>query len=229
MSKKALAIIILISVPIFNFSQTFKIHKNDGTVQNFDVNDIDSITYHDAAPFHCGEKILYEEKTYETVLIGDQCWFKQNLDVGSSTPVNGQIHKYCYKDQDTNCTKYGGLYYWDDAIEFLNSNGTKGICPAGWRIPSESDFMILKTTVNDDGNTLKAVGEGTGDGIGTNTSGFSALLVEHRLLVHAYFWSSTATSADGATRMALHKDSNKIGLGHNNKEENVFSIRCLRN
>lgn len=45
----------------------------------------------------------------------------------------------------------------------------QGICPTGWHIPSQTEFQTLSTTtVDSNGNAVKAVGQGTG----TNTSGF---------------------------------------------------------
>ena len=61
-----------------------------------------------------------------------------------------------------------------NAIRF--STGAQGICPDGWHIPTPAQFQTLKTAVNNDGNSLKAIGQGSGSGTGTNTSGFSALL-----------------------------------------------------
>jgi len=46
---------------------------------------------------------------------------------------------------------------------------------AGWHIPSQTEFQTLNTEVINDGNALKAVGQG-----GTNTSGFSVLLSGYR-------------------------------------------------
>ncbi|MCB9250262.1 MAG: hypothetical protein H6613_17780 [Ignavibacteriales bacterium] len=54
------------------------------------------------------------------------------------------------------------------------------MCPNGWHIPSRSEFETLKNEVGSDGNALKAIGEGNGNGLGTNTSGFSALLSSNR-------------------------------------------------
>ena len=58
---------------------------------------------------------------------------------------------------------------------------------------------------------LKAIGQGSGSGHGTNTSGFSALLAGNRsyhgnfnnLVDYAYFWSSTEYSATDAYDMTL--------------------------
>src|ERR1035437_7497296 len=123
--------------------------------------------------------VVYEGKTYNTVAIGDQCWLKENLDVGTQVngsleqTNNGTIEKYCYNNDPANCTTYGGLYQWNEAMQYVTTPGTKGICPTGWHIPTYAELQTLATTVSNDGNALKAVGQGTGSGAGTNTSGFS--------------------------------------------------------
>ncbi len=126
--------------------------------------------------------VTYEGKTYNTVQIGTQCWLKENLNVG--TRVNGvqnqsnnsTIEKYCYNDDEANCNTYGGLYQWNEAMQYSTAPGTRGICPPGWHIPANAEFETLAAAVNNDGNALKAIGQGTGSGQGTDTSGFSALL-----------------------------------------------------
>lgn len=60
------------------------------------------------------------------------------------------------------------------------TRGAKGICPTGWHIPKKTEFDTLTTSVGNNGNSLKAVGQGMGEGTGTDSSGFSALLVDYR-------------------------------------------------
>src|ERR1035438_4575700 len=68
--------------------------------------------------------VTYAGKTYNTVHIGSQCWLKENLDVGTringsnDQKNNGIIEKYCYNDDTANCTKYGGLYQWDEVMQY---------------------------------------------------------------------------------------------------------------
>jgi uncharacterized protein (TIGR02145 family) len=89
--------------------------------------------------------VVYEGKTYNTVAIGNQCWLKENLDVG--TQINGSleqtnnslIEKYCYGDLAANCTTYGGLYQWNEAMQYVTTPGTQGICPIGWHLPTQTD------------------------------------------------------------------------------------------
>ena len=206
--------------------------------------------------------ITYAGQTYHTVQIGTQCWLRENLNVGTmidstkNQTDNNIIEKHCYHDNQNNCATYGGLYQWAEAVQYQNgaTNNTpaspafkgnvQGICPSGWHIPSLTDFAKLDTTVNFNGNALKAVGQGLAKygGAGTNTSGFSALLAGY-LYVESYFyglggsidfWSSTEEDNEdnGAYYMELncmnsHVFSDNI-YGNPADKIWVFSVRCLK-
>jgi len=186
--------------------------------------------------------VLYEGKTYHTVQIGSQCWLKENLNVGTMILVNQNptnnsiIEKYCYNDDSTNCNTYGGLYQWNEAMQYVITQGTQGICPLGWHLPTLAEFQTLSSTVGGDGNALKAVGQGSGGGVGTNTSGFTALLAGDRFFAGdfesldstAYFWSSSEYDATRAGNLDLENDNNLVGLGLNDYKEYGFSVRCLK-
>ena len=183
----------------------------------------------------------YSGKTYHTVAIGDQCWLKENLDIGtridgsSEQTDNGILEKYCYNDSLANCALYGGLYQWNEAMQYETTAGAKGICPTGWHIPTHEEYGTLTAAVSDDGNALKAVGQGTGSGAGTNTSGFSALLAGYRYLgdghfyllgIESYIWSSTEMITLNAYLLSLDLSSSPPYRGSDD-ERNGFSIRCL--
>jgi uncharacterized protein (TIGR02145 family) len=181
-------------------------------------------------------------KVYNTVLIGNQCWLRENLDIGtringSQTQTNNStIEKYCYNDNPSNCNMYGGLYQWDEAMQYVTNQGAKGICPTGWHVPTLSEFMMLGGTVVGDANALKAVLQGTGNGAGTNSSGFTALLAGDRFdngyfenLSHdAYFWSSSNYDETGAGNLNLYYDDDIIYLGLNDDKQYGFSVRCIK-
>ena len=125
------------------------------------------------------DKISYFGKVYNTVKIGNQCWLRENLDVGNMVQLslpqtdNNIIEKYCYNNDAANCTKYGGLYQWDETMLYTKSTSiSSGICPYGFRIPGKADFDTLLLTTNYSSDALLAIGQCTG----TNSSGFSALL-----------------------------------------------------
>lgn len=98
----------------------------------------------------CGDPLDYEGQSYATVEIGGQCWMAENLNVGTmingSTDMtnNGTIEKYCYDDDPTNCATYGGLYKWDEMMQYVTIESTQGICPSGWHLPSDDEFKTLE-------------------------------------------------------------------------------------
>ncbi len=196
--------------------------------------------------------VSYAGKTYNTVQIGDQCWLKENLNVGTMIVSNSEndnqtdnsiIEKYCQNNDETDCETYGGLYQWDEAMQYVTTDGTQGICPDSWHIPTYAEYKTLTEVVGNrissnefsGGNALKAIGQGNGDGNGTNISGFSALLSGRRygngsldgLGYYAYFWSSTINSGY-AHRMFLFHDLDDVIFNHDFKNYG-FSVRCLKN
>ena len=114
--------------------------------------------------------VNYGGQTYHTVQIGNQCWFKENLNVGtmingtSNQSNNSVVEKYCYNNLPANCDTFGGLYQWAEALQYQNGgsmiqfsnprlNGNyKGICPSNWHVSSDQDFCkvtsFLDSTVD---------------------------------------------------------------------------------
>ncbi len=185
--------------------------------------------------------VTYAGKTYNTVLIGSQCWLRENLDVGTmisrrqDQTNDSVIEKYCYNDDTSNCNKYGGLYQWDEAMQYTTAEGARGICPSGWHIPKYAEYVTLRTAVEENGNALKAIGQGTGTEAGTNASGFSALLAGSHGHIGNFtslgfttrLWSSTANSASGAFSLYLNYNAGTILL-YNSIKPDAFSVRCLK-
>jgi uncharacterized protein (TIGR02145 family) len=193
--------------------------------------------------FSCGTSTVdYSGKTYNTVQVGIQCWLKENLDVGTMIQGNadpgnnGTIEKYCYDNNSANCTTYGGLYQWNEAMQYVTTEKAKGICPTGWHIPTQAAFQALVAAVGG-GNKLKREDQGTGSGVGTNTSGFSGLLAGTRYGTGLFgslgyyhdsgFWSSTEDFPGYATTLYLAGDGSDVYLQNEGKGF-AYSIRCLK-
>jgi uncharacterized protein (TIGR02145 family) len=221
-------------------NKTMTIYYNGGTANVVNLANTDSIVI-----FICvASKVNYGGKAYNTVLIGSQCWLKENLDLGimingdqnqtNNTPTN-ILEKYCYDNEPNNCTTYGGLYQWNEAMQYVITQGAKGICPTGWHIPTLVEFQTLAVAVNNDGNSLKAIGQGTEGGAGTNTSGFSALLAGYRnydshfyyLGSYTNFVSSTEVDGNYAFTLDLRGSDSGIRLYEDHKIFG-FSVRCLK-
>jgi uncharacterized protein (TIGR02145 family) len=174
--------------------------------------------------------IDYEGQTYKTIAIGNQCWLKENLNIGSMVNVtidqsnNGIIEKHCYNNDTANCRIYGGYYQWDEAMQYSTTEGTIGICPMGWHLPTWNEFTTLSLTVGANGHDLEEIGQG----FGTNASGFSALLGGASYMgafnffnSAAFFWCSKA-----AYYFELIGDDSTIFGGSINKTVGS-NIRCI--
>lgn len=233
MKKIILCFLILLTTQSL-VAQKIILHRNAGGDQTYQLSSVDSISFQ---PFVCGDDIRYEGKTYGTVLIGTQCWMKENLDVGTminssqNSSNNGIIEKYCHNNDPVKCTVYGGLYDWGETMQYVTSINARGICPEGWHIPKAADFQVLKTTVNNDGNALKEIAQGSGSGAGTNTSGFSALLAGGRWAsnfseqLETYYWQTDKYN------LCLYAFSPSIDLynyGIMYGSGLGFSVRCIK-
>ena len=169
-------------------------------------------------------------KTYKTVKIGSQVWMAENLNYEYN---EGTARSYCYDDDPAMCEKYGRLYTWAAAMDsaaVFSGNGkgcgygktcsatkpVRGVCPAGWHLPSTYEWNILGNFIAKSlfgGNAdsvdyaLKATSDWTefiGETSGSDAFGFGALPAGGRNyngafndnLIGAYFWSSTEKSTD---------------------------------
>lgn len=249
--KIILPLFIAIAISNFLFPQSLIIYKSGGLKDTLDVAVTDSIL---VAPFQCGiNKFKYADKLYNTIQIGTQCWFKENLDAGTRINLNrdqinnGIIEKYCYDDDSSNCAKYGGMYQWAEAVKYQNgttnsispdpafTGNIQGICPGGWHIPTLTEFVTLTGAVGSSGNALKQEDQGTGSGAGTNSSGFSGLLAGSRgpdgacanIGKYAPFWSSTDSYGIYGNSMNLAYNDNNI-LFYQHDKINGFSVRCVK-
>jgi uncharacterized protein (TIGR02145 family) len=154
-----------------------------------------------APSFTCGTTTIsdIDGNSYNTVLIGTQCWTQTNLKVtkyndGTDIPdETGNIYgipflstgaRVVYGTYDNTSMAilplsgyvgtYGYLYNWYAATN------TKKICPAGWHVPSEDEWNTLRTQYGGQlvaGGKLKSTSNlWTSQSAGTdNSSGFSAL------------------------------------------------------
>lgn len=110
----------------------------------------------------------YDNNTYNTVQIGDQCWMKENLRTthyadGTAIPAgittaddHIAAYRYAPNNDESNVATYGYLYNWyavmhGAASSSANPSGVQGICPAGWHVPSDAEWTQLTTYVHDNG------------------------------------------------------------------------------
>ena len=185
---------------------------------------------------NCGNPItdIRDNKVYQTVQIGSQCWLASNLNYGTIL-VSSQdqrdnciTEKYCYNDNPINCTNYGGLYQWDKLMLFDETQANQGFCPPGWHIPTENEWNILFANYINNGfagSPLKYSGY----------SGFNALLSGARYInkgwdfggFATFFWSSTPRSSTWAWAHGMNDEDPSVSIFPSSRV-NAFSVRCLK-
>ena len=145
---------------------------------------------------------IRDGNSYQTVLIGEQCWMAENLAYlpsvnmvadGSEDAAGSYYYVYGYDGTNVadakatdNYATYGVLYNWPAAMagsasSNANPSGVQGVCPAGWHLPSDAEWTELTDYLGGTrvaGGKLKETGTthwnspNTG---ATNETGFTAL------------------------------------------------------
>lgn len=185
--------------------------------------------------------VNYEGQIYNTIQIFNQCWMKENLNVGTmiqgdlNMTDNGVIEKYCYGNVADSCNKYGGLYQWWEIMQYTIQQGVQGICPPGWHLPADEEWKVLEGTVDgqyrighdtwdddgwrglDAGTNLKTTSGWNENGNGTDLFGFSGLPGGYRSNFDIFYAVGYGglwwTSTEWGYLGAWDRGSNYLGLG----------------
>jgi uncharacterized protein (TIGR02145 family) len=178
----------------------------------------------------CGATISdIDGNAYNTVLIGAQCWTKENLRVrrynngtaipfdttggsggSSSTWSNLTIGAHTIYAHDStgtssNLTKYGYLYNWYAAKGIYTtgtivSTDTLNICPSGWHVPTDAEWTTL-----------------------TDELGGESVAGGKMKSVRTFYWNSPNTGATNESGFsALPGGFRNIGGGFENIRSNAF-------
>jgi uncharacterized protein (TIGR02145 family) len=210
----------------------------------------------------CGGQttLTYDGVTYDLVQIGGQCWFADNLatdqyrngdlittgltNTNWANTTAGAYH--IYANSSANDATYGKLYNWFAVTD------TRGLCPIGWHIPSDCEWMYLENSLGmtvsdqilsdtwvrgtDQGGRLKSTTLWDAPNLGANNNtGFSALGGGYRwtngtggfLNSLGYWWTATAPTSSNAWYRVLganYATMNRINGG----KRAGFSVRCVK-
>lgn len=164
--------------------------------------------------FKCGDALVdnRDGQSYQTIKIGDQCWMAENLNYGTyvesdftnevHTDVsnNGTVEKYALDNDESNLDLYGGLYDWNEMMNYQSTEGAQGICPEGWHVPAHAEFFEMVESVGGWLVAGKALKEG-------GASGFAFKLGGNRLSKGGFssdetgsIWSSTISESHPDSR-----------------------------
>lgn len=190
------------------------------------------------------EVIDNEDNVYATVILGEQCWLKENM--RATTGAHGEsLTYYSPGDDEGNAAKYGYLYTWESA---------KQVCPEGWHLPSLEEWWRLTIFVRShERYQCGGVSENTSKAMSVkkywknnlipcsignlqeenNSTGFSAFPAgtysngsydDFGKLAH--FWSSTPEGKDMASTCYLYYYNPYVSV-HGDYLKNGLSVRCV--
>jgi uncharacterized protein (TIGR02145 family) len=136
-----------------------------------DTNTLEGVITNSTDSWSCGNPISYQGYKYRTVLIGEKCWFAENLqsaNYSNGDPISVFLENEAWfktsegasavygenGDADWNCLDdslrnrpsslvkhFGRLYNW------YAVNDPRGLCPRGWKVSSDEDWMVLEVTL----------------------------------------------------------------------------------
>jgi len=204
-----------------------------------------------------------DNKVYKFVTINGKTWMAQNLNYrtenGASRCHQGNSAAkgtYGTSDADNNnCATYGRLYNWATAMNnatssSANPSGRQGVCPAGWHLPSEAEWLALSQAsggtgangiAGTAGQALKAKSPLWYTNTGTDLHGFSALpggsydcddcpfnqANYNNLNYAAIWWTSTQQNATEAWQRNVFGASNILNRSYYLKTY-LYSVRCVK-
>jgi len=186
-----------------------------------------------------------DQKKYKITIIGTQVWFAENLRYEGENKDLG----VCDEDTPAKCEIYGRKYNWATAMNLpLTCNSTtcanqvqsphRGICPVGWRIPSEADWDKLfrfadgtsgtssPYTSNTAGLYLKAKSGWPNDGNGTDLFEFSALPIGSAS--NLGYWTSATEANANNVRIRTMNASDGSAKWTSGTKTYTLSIRCMQ-
>ena len=195
-----------------------------------------NITVINAIPFNCDNILtdIRDNQQYPTVKLGTQCWMASNLNYGTIIPStsmqrdNCVMEKYCFNDNAGNCASYGGLYQWDEMMQYDNTPADQGFCPPAWHVPTNNEWNTLFGFYISNGfagSPLKYTGY----------SGFNAFLSGTRFNnvnwnfsnFAVMFWTSTMDGTQKAWAHGMNTFNPSVS-DYPSSRTHAFNIRCIK-
>ena len=175
---------------------------------------------------------------YEVVQIGDQCWMAENIDTGVADATN--IGWSGYYDTTFQADKEGTLFQWSEAMQGATEERAQGVCPDGWHIPSDCEWMYLENTLGMSVADQQVTGSSRGTNEGTQLkpgevtefealyagTGSNGVSFSSRGTLTQY-WSSSESSVN-ATYRRITSSITTVRRSILSKST-AISIRCVKN
>ena len=193
----------------------------------------------EAAPWQCGDPLGYQGYDYQTVQIGDQCWFAENLraqNYQDGAPIASEAFSAA-------ALEFGVLYRGSVVAD------GQSVCPTNWSVSSDEDWLELEMFLGaqssealtfaysnerllDQGDALKLDLEnsvGFNATFGGYLNGAEATEVTG-IGMNGQWWTSTASEENGSLLIYRNVENSTSGISRIFQPVSTygFSIRCIK-
>ncbi|MBR6162175.1 MAG: hypothetical protein IKQ75_09985, partial [Bacteroidales bacterium] len=171
--------------------------------------------------------------TYNTVMIGSQCWLKENLKVtkaADNTPVE-------YFTPNANTPYTGKSYKWAAAMynaspSALGVYNERGICPVGWHIPNDAEWNELITYAGANSAKKLSSTSGWNPSSTANTPGYNQSTNNAtglNFLAYPNFSPNYVylVSSDNISRFCISYNAENASVG-SGVSTTGYGVRCLK-
>lgn len=188
--------------------------------------------------------------TRALVEINGQCWMRTNM---ANDATAGSGFQGYYNNTSAGTGDDGKLYAWSRAMNGSSTERDRGICPTGWHVPSDCEWIYLEASLgmnaaqqDDTGlrNSCKVGDKLSNEMVyGNNSSGFSALFAGQRISditgtfrfvdqnFAGYFWTSSTLNTSGRYRRLMGSLLGGAAGGVERRAGSktiAYSVRCIK-
>lgn len=157
-------------------------------------------------------------QTYETVKIGNQTWFAENLNYDTEDNFST-----CYDNNQTNCFSYGKLYHGDTA---------QTICPSGWHLASVDEWQELFDYLGGINVAHAFVAPNAtlqGELVNFNLLAAGQKFISfQQLATIGHYWTSIDGGLPNSYKNMIYKPNESVALNSTTSASVMKSCRCIK-
>jgi uncharacterized protein (TIGR02145 family) len=142
-----------------------------------------------------------------------------------------------YHHTSTFVVQYSIFYQWDELMQYTTAEGTQGLCPPGWHIPTSAEWDQLLTVYNGPGQAAGPMKDTLlANGFDSYQTGFQYLnnlwAFTTGNFAGSMYWTSTLSASDAPTvSRAVARGLNAYNPSVSRYEAargDAFNVRCVK-
>ena len=195
----------------------------------------------------CGDPLEYQGYDYETVQIGEQCWFAENarylpsvFPEADRNPTDARAYVWNYNGQDVNEAAGLETFVQHGAIYNLPALHQWQLCPANWHVSSDLDWFEIEAYYGMVEEDLTDYGfdRGANQGVGTSLQSAPLNVAPNAGWMHqdlgflangeTRYWTLDSSLPDEMLHRRLSASQSGIYRNIDWASQAACSVRCIQ-